>query len=110
MIKFNFFTCLCEHDHLAWLVISCQQFVTEQADDGGRGQDTQETVSQLAAQCLQERVLVSSEVKAVIWLGVFDYELEGLEDSIRGEWGILGLRCYEGVEKKKGIIRKQRQK
>ena len=63
-------TCLCEDHSLARLVVSCEGLVTEEADDGGRGQDAKEAVAQLAAQSLQEWVLVSSEVKSIIWFGV----------------------------------------
>ena len=62
-------TCLREDHSLARLVVSCEGLLTEEADDGGRGQDAKEAVAQLAAQGLQEWVLVSSEVNSVIWLG-----------------------------------------
>ena len=60
---------MCEDHCLARLVVSCEGLVTEQEDDGGRGQDMKEAVAQLAAQSLQEWVLVSSEVNSAIWLG-----------------------------------------
>ena len=82
-VELLFFTCLCKQDHWAWLVISRQGLVTEQADNSGRSQDVEETVSQLTAQCIQERVLISSEVEGIIWLGSFGYWL-GKRNGVGG--------------------------
>ena len=64
-------------------MISRQGLVTEQADNSGRGQDVEETVAQLTAQCIQERVLISSEVECIIWLGSFGYGL-GKSNGVGG--------------------------
>ena len=43
----------------------------------------EETVGQLTAQCIQERVLISSEVECIIWLGSFGYGL-GKSNGVGG--------------------------
>ena len=68
---------------MARLVVSCEGLVTQQADDGGRGQDVKEAVAQLTAQGLQEWVLVSSEVNSGWGVRVVEGEGKRIMGEIR---------------------------
>ena len=85
---------------MARLVVSCEGLVTQQADDGGRGQDVKEAVAQLTAQGLQEWVLVSSEVKSIIWRGGWAYRLGRKKGDKRG-WDSMNVeKNYKGDKRK----------